>query len=114
LSFNKFLHFLAKHWKTCFSLYERGFIDSETSIEFDRRVRDFKPTWDCLVPGFHTWFVAYEADLFKSYLIKEVTDLAHVCGSKHAYLVESSSNYLKVHTTHFRKQLFQCPAVELQ
>jgi len=39
-------------------LYEGGLIDSETSIEFDRRVRDFKPTWDCLVPGFHTWFVA--------------------------------------------------------
>jgi hypothetical protein len=67
--------------------------------------------------------VAYEADLFKSYLIKEVTDLAHVCGhfsnnriesQNDNDLVESSSNYLKVHTTHFRKQLFQCPAVELQ
>ena len=36
------------------SLNERGIVDSETSMEFDRRVRDFKPTWDCLVPRFHT------------------------------------------------------------
>jgi hypothetical protein len=76
-------------------LYERGLIDSETSIEFDRRVRDFKPTWDCLVPGFHTWFVAYEADLFKSYLIKEVTDLAHVCGHFSNNRIESQNDNAK-------------------
>lgn len=26
-----------------------------------------------MVPSFHTWFVQYETDLFKRYLIKEVT-----------------------------------------
>lgn len=75
--------------------FERGLIESETSMEFDRRVRDFKPMWDCLVQGFHTWFVAYEADLFKSYLIKEVTDLAHVCGHFSNNRIESQNDNAK-------------------
>lgn len=58
-------------------------------MEVDRRVRDFKPTWDCLVPGFHTWFVAYEADLSKSYLIK---DVAHVCRQFSDNRIESQND----------------------
>jgi len=33
--------------------------------------------------------VAYEADLFKSYPIKEVTDLAHVCGHFSNNIIET-------------------------
>ena len=75
--------------------FERGLIESETSMEFDRRVRDFKPIRDCLVPGFHTWFVAYEADLFKSHLIKEVTDLANVCRHFSNNRIESQNDNAK-------------------
>jgi hypothetical protein len=45
--------------------------------------------------GFHTWFVAYEADLFKSYLIKEATDLAHVCGHFSNNRIESQNDNAK-------------------
>ncbi|CAG2189104.1 MAD2 [Mytilus edulis] len=34
-------------------LYQKGLIDSETTSEFDSRLRDLKTTWDHLVPTFH-------------------------------------------------------------
>jgi len=39
--------------------------------------------------------VAYEADLFKSFLIKEVTDLAHVCGHFSNNRIESQNENAK-------------------
>ncbi|CAG2219934.1 unnamed protein product [Mytilus edulis] len=77
------------------STYEKGLIDSETCMAFDRRLRDLKSTWDCLVPGFHTWFVSYEDNLFKSHLIKEVTDLAHVYKHFSNNRVESQNDNAK-------------------
>ena len=81
--------------KNISSTYEKGLIDSETCMAFDRRLRDLKSTWDCLVPGFHTWFVSYEADLFKSHLIKEVTDLANVYKHFSNNRVESQNDNAK-------------------
>ena len=37
-----------------------------------------KATWDCLQPGFHSWFVKFETDLFKRHLIACVTKLARI------------------------------------
>jgi hypothetical protein len=47
------------------SIYEKGLIDSITEQEFDIKVMNLKATWDCLQPGFHSWFVKIEAELFK-------------------------------------------------
>ena len=60
--------------------YQKGLIDSLTVAEFDRRLRDLKTTWDCLVHNFHSWFVESESRLFKSHLIKEITNQANVEG----------------------------------
>ena len=59
-------------------VYEEGLIDCESSVEFDRRLVSLKGTWDFLVSEFHAWFLQYEAGLFKTHLIKEVTDLAKI------------------------------------
>lgn len=41
------------------------------------------------------FYFFYEADLFKSYLIKEVTDLAHVCGHFSNNRIESQNDNAK-------------------
>ena len=56
---------------------------------------DLKSTWDCLVPEFHSWFVKYEADLFKTNLIKEVTNLAQIDGHFSNNRTESVNNNVK-------------------
>ena len=58
------------------SVYEKGFIDSEDTRQFDKCVRDFKATWDHTT--FHTWFIANEPELFKSHLIREQTRSARL------------------------------------
>ena len=60
------------------SIYEKGLIDSITEKEFDRSVMSLKATWDCLQPGFHSWFVKFEAELFKRHLIACATKLARI------------------------------------
>jgi hypothetical protein len=60
------------------SIYEKGLIDSITEKEFDRSVISLKATWDCRQPGFHSWFVKFEAELFKRHLIACVTKLARI------------------------------------
>ena len=73
-------------------LFTRRLIDSITEQEFDRKVMSLKATWDCLQPGFHSWFVKFETDLFKRHLIACVTKLAridkHYCTNK----VESTND----------------------
>ena len=79
-----------KHWT-----YEKGLIDSQTASEFDQNLKDFKATWDSLIPSFHTWFVQYEAELFKRHLITEVTCLANLEGPFNNNRTESINNNLK-------------------
>ena len=60
------------------SIYERGLIDSTSTEEFDRGLMNVKVTWDCPLPQFHSWFVKYEADIFKAHLFKAFTKLARI------------------------------------
>ncbi|CAC5364286.1 unnamed protein product [Mytilus coruscus] len=76
-------------------LYQKGLIDSETTSEFDSRLRDLKTTWDHLVPTFHAWFVSNESEKFKSHLIKAVTDQAQLDGHFSNNRVESTNNNVK-------------------
>jgi hypothetical protein len=78
-----------------YALYQKCLIDSETAADFDRNIRDLKPTWDTLVPRFHAWFVSNEAETFKSHLIKEITDRAHLVCRFNNNRVESISNNIK-------------------
>jgi hypothetical protein len=48
-----------------------------------------------LVPGFYTWFVRYQADLFKRHLIAEVTTQARLWTSFNNNRIESINNNLK-------------------
>jgi hypothetical protein len=57
------------------SIYEKGLIDSITEQKFDIKVMSLKATWDCLQPGFHSWFLKFEAELFKRHLIVCLTKL---------------------------------------
>ena len=75
--------------------YQKGLIDSLTVAEFDRRLRDLKTTWDCLVHNFHSWFVENESRLFKSHLIKEITNQANVEGHFSNNRVESTNDNVK-------------------
>lgn len=56
---------------------------------------NLKATWDCLQPGFHSWFLKYESDLFKRHLIAGVTNLAHVEKHYSTNQVESTNNHMK-------------------
>ncbi|CAC5387951.1 MAD2 [Mytilus coruscus] len=76
-------------------LYQKGLIDSETTSEFDSRLRDLKTTWDHLVPTFQAWFVSNESEKFKSHLIKAVTDQAQLDGHFSNNRVESTNNNVK-------------------
>jgi hypothetical protein len=38
---------------------------------FNNQLKEYKATWDCMVPGFYTSFIRYQADLFKRHLIAE-------------------------------------------
>ena len=74
---------------------EKGLIDSMSADFFDNQLKEYKPTWDCLVPGFYTWFVRYQADLFKRHLIAEVTTQARLWTSFNNNRIESINNNLK-------------------
>ncbi|CAC5408697.1 unnamed protein product [Mytilus coruscus] len=76
-------------------LYQKGLIDSETTSEFDSRLRDLKTTWDHLVPTFHAWFISNESEKFKSHLIKAVTDQAQLDGHFSNNRVESTNTNVK-------------------
>ena len=75
--------------------YEQGLIDCESIDDFDRRVKDFKGTWDYLVPGFHTCFIRYQSDLFKLYLIREVCRKANINGRFSNNRIESMNDNIK-------------------
>lgn len=75
------------------TFYKKGLIDRVTTQEFDNKVMNLKATWDCLQPGFHSWFLKYEADLFKRNLIAGVTNLAHVEKHYSTNQVESTNNH---------------------
>lgn len=77
------------------TLYEIGLIDSESSSLFDKKLMDLKATWDYLVPGFHTWFVRYQADTFKRHIIREVCSKALVKGRFSNNRIESIHRKLK-------------------
>jgi len=77
------------------SIYEKGLIDSITEQEFDRKVMSLKATWDCLQPGFHSWFVKFEAELFKRHLIVCVTKLARIDKHYCTNQVESTNDNIK-------------------
>lgn len=70
-------------------------IDSVTTQDFDKKVMNFKATWDCLQPGFHSWFLKYESDLFKRHLIAGLTNLAHVEKHYSTNQIESTNNQMK-------------------
>ena len=74
---------------------EKGLIDSMSADFFDNQLKEYKATWDCLVPGFYTWFVRYQADLFKRHLIAEVTTQARLWTSFNNNRIESINNNLK-------------------
>lgn len=82
--------------KDCGPIYEKGLIDCTSTFDFHKKkLMDLKSTWDCLVPEFHSWFVKYEADLFKTNLIKEVTNLAQIDGRFSNNRTESVNNNVK-------------------
>jgi hypothetical protein len=54
-----------------------------------------KATWDCLQPGFHSWFVKFEAELFKRHLIVCVTKLARIDKHYCTNQVESTNDNIK-------------------
>lgn len=58
-------------------------------------MKDFKGTWDYLVPGFHTWFIRYQSDLFKLYLIREVCRKANINGRFSNNRIESMNDNIK-------------------
>ncbi|CAC5423634.1 MAD2 [Mytilus coruscus] len=76
-------------------LYQKGLIDSETTSEFDSRIRDMKTTWDHLVPTFQAWFVSNDSEKFKSHLTKAVNDQTQLDGHFSNNRVESTNNNVK-------------------
>lgn len=48
-------------------VHEKGLIDSESKEEIDRKLMGLKAKWDCLLKGFHSWFVKYETQLLKAH-----------------------------------------------
>ena len=77
------------------SVYEKELIDSEDTRQSDKCVRDFKATWDNLVSTFRTWFIANEAELFKSHLIREQTRFARLDERFSNNRTESINNNIK-------------------
>ncbi|KAK3087353.1 hypothetical protein FSP39_004988 [Pinctada imbricata] len=74
------------------AIRENGLIDSMERDDFDGKLMQLKATWDCLVPGFHQWFVDYEADIFKLHLIRGITKSALLDGHFTNNQTESINN----------------------
>ncbi|KAK3087821.1 hypothetical protein FSP39_011070 [Pinctada imbricata] len=77
------------------AIRENGLIDSMERDDFDGKLMQLKATWDCLVPGFHQWFVDYEADIFKLHLIRGITKSALLDGHFTNNQTESINNNVK-------------------
>ena len=77
------------------TIYEKGLIDSNTEQEFDRKVMMMKATWECLQPGFHSWFLQFQAELFRKHLIACVTELARIDKHYSTNQVESTNDNIK-------------------
>ena len=77
------------------AISEQGLIDSMSNTEFDGKLMRLNATWECLCPGFHEWFLRYEAESFKLHLIRGITQSAHLEGHFTNNQTESVNNNVK-------------------
>ena len=97
-------------------VFNMGLVDSDSEESFDISLGQLQQRWERLAPGFHKWFIAQQANVFRSSMIRPVRERAQL-GSPPVEFTNNpneSSNSVVKHWTSFKKNTWPAFIEKLQ